>query len=102
MWQFLQTYGIWIVFGIFFLLMMRMHGGGMGGCGMGMGHDRSDESSNTQRAVPLRNGTSESQRVVPLDTADGNTQNETFVSDVPAEKEEIPSHQYPVGHHTSR
>ena len=31
--EFLQTYGTWIVFGIFFVLMLRMHGGG--GCGMG-------------------------------------------------------------------
>jgi hypothetical protein len=38
MWHFLQTYGLWIVFGIFFLLMMRMHFGGMGGMhGNGMG-----------------------------------------------------------------
>ena len=32
--KFLQTYGIWIVFGGLFLLMMRVHGAG-GGCGMG-------------------------------------------------------------------
>lgn len=37
--EFLQAYGSWILFGLFFLVMMRMHGsqGGMG-CGMG-GHD---------------------------------------------------------------
>lgn len=111
MWQFLQTYGFWIVFGIFFLLMMRMHRGGMGGmhgngmgggCGMGMGHDQSNEPSNTQRAVPLHDGTSESQRAVPWDDADVDPQNETFVRDVPAEEEGIPSNQYPVGHHTGR
>ena len=28
--EFLQAYGAWIVFGLFFLLMMRMHGGGHG------------------------------------------------------------------------
>ena len=35
MWEFLQAYGTWIVFGLIFLLMMRMCGGGGGGCGMG-------------------------------------------------------------------
>lgn len=34
--QFLQNYGIWIVAGLFFLLMLRMHAGGAG-CGMGHG-----------------------------------------------------------------
>lgn len=40
---FLQTYGFWIILGVLFLLMMRMHSGhGMGGCcGMGgMEHDQ--------------------------------------------------------------
>jgi hypothetical protein len=73
-----------------------------GGCGMGMGHDQSDEPSNTQRAVALHDGTIERQRVVPLDDADVDTQNETFMHDAPAEKEEIPSNQYPVGHHIGR
>jgi len=98
------------VFGIFFLFMMRMHfGGGMGGmhgggggCGMGMGHNHSDEPSNTQRAVPLQDGTIESQRMVPLNNTDSDPQNETFVREIPTEKEEFPSSQYPVGHHTSR
>lgn len=73
MWQFLQTYGIWILFGIFFILMMRMHGGGMhghgmgGGCGMGMNHDghEHDEHRRSQ-AVPLDDRDSSYQRVVPL------------------------------------
>ena len=76
MWQFLQTYGIWILIGIFFVLMMRMHGGGMhgrgmgGGCGMGMDHDehdQHDQHSNGQRVVPLDNEHTDAQRVVPLD-----------------------------------
>ena len=29
MWQFLQTYGAWIIAGLFILLMLRMHAGGM-------------------------------------------------------------------------
>ncbi len=108
MWDFLQTYGIWIVFGIFFILMMRMHSGGMhgkgmgGGCGMGMQHDQSEEPSNTQRAVPLYDGTGASQRVVPLDDTDIDNRNETFVRDFPAEEEENPSSQYPVGQLTGR
>lgn len=97
MWDFLQIYGIWIVFGVLFFLMMRMHSGGMhgngmgGGCGMGMDHEhhQHDEPSNTQRAIPL-------------DSANDDTRNETFVRDVPAEEEEIPLSQYPVGHSTGR
>lgn len=66
MWEFLQNYGIWILFGILFLLMMRMHGRGMhgggGGCGMGMGYDEYDESSDRQRVVPLDDQYSDAQR----------------------------------------
>lgn len=56
MWQFLQTYGIWILFAIFFVLMIRMHMGGMGGMhgGGGMNMNRSSrEPSDTPQAVPL-------------------------------------------------
>ncbi len=60
MWQFLQTYGIWILFGIVLVFMIRMHSGGMGGMhgghggGNGMKMDQSsEEASGTQRAVPL-------------------------------------------------
>jgi hypothetical protein len=37
--EFVQAYGNWIVLGLLFLLMMRLHGshGGMG-CGMGSHH----------------------------------------------------------------
>lgn len=34
MWEFLQAYGYWIVFGLFLVFMLRMHAGG---CGMGHG-----------------------------------------------------------------
>lgn len=46
MFEFVQTYGSWIVLGLLFLVMMRMHGshGGAGGCGMGC-HDHSRERS---------------------------------------------------------
>ena len=43
--EFLQTYGVWILLGLFFILMMRSHGsrGGMG-CGMGS-HDSESQST---------------------------------------------------------
>lgn len=80
MWEFLQTYGIWILFIVLFVLMMRMHGGGMhgggmgGGCGMGMGHDQHDQQSNRQRVVPLGNEQAEEQRAIPLDEYTGEQQ----------------------------
>ena len=36
--EFLQSYGIWIIFGLLFLFMFRGHGHGMG-CGMGHQHN---------------------------------------------------------------
>lgn len=45
--QFLQNYGIWIVAGVFFLLMMRMHAGGAG-CGMGHGDQKQAPDSQRQ------------------------------------------------------
>lgn len=41
-WEFLQSYGIWIFFGALFLFMMRAHGHGRGGCGMG-GHSHHEQ-----------------------------------------------------------
>ena len=38
--EFFLAYGSWIVFGLFFLLMLRMHGSG--GCGMGH-HQRGEQ-----------------------------------------------------------
>jgi hypothetical protein len=76
MWQFIQTYGLWIVFGIFFLLMMRMHFGGMGGMhggGGGMNMDRSEE--------PLHDNSPDTQRAIPLD----NNQHGTVVRDITPE-----------------
>lgn len=86
MWEFLQTYGIWILFIVFFVLMMRMHGGGMhghgmgGGCGMGMDYDEHDQHdqygqhAHRQRVVPLRDEYTDAQRVVPLDGYPGEQQ----------------------------
>jgi hypothetical protein len=45
-WEAIQPYRGWIIFGIFLLLMMRMHAGG--GCGMGHGAHGSRGSSNEQ------------------------------------------------------
>ena len=42
-WQAIQPYSGWIFFGVFFLLMMRMHAGG--GCGMGHGSHGQHESN---------------------------------------------------------
>ena len=44
MWEFLQAYGSWIIGGLLLLLMLRMHGGGMG-CGGG-------QSDHAQSAPP--------------------------------------------------
>lgn len=88
MWQFLQTYGIWIVFIVVLVLMMRMHGGGMhgggmhgGGCGMGMGHDQEDEHSGTPRAVPPRDQSADEQRVIPIDLEYDDMQRKALVRD---------------------
>ncbi len=78
MWQFLQTYGIWILFIIFLVLMMRMHGM-VGGCGMGMDHDREDEHSNRQGTVPLHDEHSDAERVIPLDEEYSDAQRRALV-----------------------
>ena len=54
MWEFLQAYGLWIVFGLFFLLMMRMCGGGGGGCGMGHSHSDQDQQTGHQSHAELK------------------------------------------------
>jgi hypothetical protein len=129
MWEFLQTYGIWILFGILFLLMMRMHGHGMhgmgGGCGMGMGHDQYDEPSDGQRVVPLRDKYFDAQRAVPLDEyADtqravpldaeysdaqrraliageySDDQRRTLVREIPAEGDSVTTERYPTKRHS--
>ncbi|MDE3076864.1 MAG: hypothetical protein KGJ86_15720 [Chloroflexota bacterium] len=48
--EFLQAYWVWIVFGLFFLWMMRMHGGG-GGCGMGHEHPQRRDQDQGQPAA---------------------------------------------------
>lgn len=44
--EFLQTYGVWLLLGALFILMMRAHGshGGMG-CGMGSHQDHGGQST---------------------------------------------------------
>jgi hypothetical protein len=64
MWQFLQTYGIWIFFGILFILMMRMHG--HGGCSMGMSHDQHNEHIRQKASLPEMTQV-DSSRTVPLE-----------------------------------
>ena len=58
--QFLQTYGVWILLGAFFILMMRMHGGAHGGAGCGMGGQnelpRENEESGTSETRAARAG----------------------------------------------
>ena len=54
MWEFIQANWLWILLGVSFLFMFRMHGAG--GCGMGHGshgggHRREDESSNETDAA---------------------------------------------------
>ena len=97
MWAFLQTYGIWLLVGVFVFLMFRMHSGGMhsgmgGGCGMG--HDQHEQQT---QAVPLREKNASSSRVVPLDDEGAYPQDDASNSDN-GQENTFPSH-YPVGHH---
>ncbi len=46
MWEFLQAYGTWILFGVFFVFMLRMHTSG----GCGMAHEQHSDPSTTKRA----------------------------------------------------
>ncbi len=55
---FWQAYGSWIIFGLFFLLMMRMHGSHGGGCGMG-GHDHSSPQPDEEGPVQVKGVESE-------------------------------------------
>ncbi len=47
--QFLQAYGGWIVIGLFFLFMLRLHGSG---AGCGMGHDDHREPRDAGQQPP--------------------------------------------------
>lgn len=66
--EFFQAYGSWILFGLFFLIMVRMHGSG-GGCGMGRQHhteeptpkatgadEKADQATNKQPAAKRSGG----------------------------------------------
>jgi hypothetical protein len=116
MWEFLQTYSIWILFGLLFLLMMRRHGGGMhgmgGGCGMGMGHDQYNEPSDRQRAVPL-DEYADTQRAVPLDAEYSDAQRRaliageysddqrrTLVREIPAKEDNTATERYSTKRHS--
>lgn len=117
MWQFLQTYGIWIVLGVVFILMMRMCGGGMhgsrGGCGMDMGqsHDQNEEQAKAPRVVPFPPEERDDQRVLPPEAAYTDAerkalvrgeyaepQRETLVRDVPPREESAPPERSPADH----
>lgn len=56
--EFLQAYGSWIFIGLFFLVMMRMHGSHSGmGCGMGRGHQHQsdqDQEENSSDDAPTK------------------------------------------------
>ena len=53
--EFLQSYGIWIFFGLLFLMMFRGRGRGMGCCGGGHQHDaetvEKDDQQGSENAV---------------------------------------------------
>lgn len=57
MWEFIQANGVWILLGVFLLLMLRMHAGGAG-CGMGHGsHGNDEEPTNARRRLPSDDAT---------------------------------------------
>ena len=62
MWEFLQAYGTWILFGVFFIFMLRMHAGG----GCGMSHEQPSDQGTAKRAatepVPETAGTKDTTR----------------------------------------
>lgn len=79
-WQAIQPYSGWIIFGVFLLLMMRMHAGG--GCGMGHGshgqHGSSDEEPK-DRPTDRPDGRQADRRPV-ADGADENDRERTAVA----------------------
>ena len=64
-WQAIQPYSGWIIFGVFLILMMRMHAGG--GCGMGHG-SHGQHASDDSAGEPL------SRRPADRRAADGTDQ----------------------------
>lgn len=54
--QFLQAYGGWIVLGLFFLFMLRLHGSGSG---CGMGHDDHRAAHDPGRREAARDASTE-------------------------------------------
>jgi len=62
--EFVQTYGSWIVFGLLFLVMMRMHGG-HGGTGHGAdGHGQPSDGHDHDSAAPEVTGAQTESRKV--------------------------------------
>lgn len=51
MWEFIQANSTWIVLGLLFLLMMRMHGGGMG-CGGSHGDHKREPTARADSTTP--------------------------------------------------
>ena len=87
MWAFLQTYGIWLLFGVLILLMMRMHSGGRD-----MDHVQYEEYADRQRVEPMRVSNTDTKRAVPLEGK--NTQHGTLVRDVSAEEGNVDEGRY--------
>lgn len=49
--EFLQDYGVWVLFGALMILMFRMHGA-QGGCGMGHRHQENDPQPEQVNVTP--------------------------------------------------
>ena len=76
-WQAIQPYSGWIIFGVFLLLMLRMHAGG--GCGMGHGQHGSSGDQSTDRPAG-RPDTRPADRGTVADGADGDDPERTAVA----------------------
>jgi len=96
MWQFLQTYGIWILLGVFFLLMMRMYGSGIHG--MGTRHYQHAEPVDSQRAESRYDGSANAQRAVPFHMGNADAQSDTFVRDIAPEDQGASRERYAKKH----
>ena len=49
--EFLQSYGVLILVGLFLLLVLRFHGGAMGCCGHGHGGHHADPTQQQRKEV---------------------------------------------------
>ena len=111
MWEFLQTYGLWIVFGIISILMMRMHSGGMHGmgssCGMGMNHDQEQHDglsrtpTQSQQAMQFEDAETYTRQAIPLYGEDGESLeklDDAVESTQSSDEDSTPQSQYPLEH----